>query len=169
MIAFLNRQVRLLVSRYGRDQVLEALSDAGEAERPQRRPVAAARPRPKGPPARRPKRPRKSPLEVVEAARVDPEVRPVLERIAVAYEDRQILPEPCGVRKFLASEGVDPDRVRSRDDALRNLIRILATRRREELEKLLGGWRKHVEIGDLGMIAEAILGPRKGVAPAGER
>lgn len=93
----------------------------------------------------------------------------MLERIAVAYEDRQILPEPCGVRKFLASEGVDPDRVRSRDDALRNLIRILATRRREELEKLLGGWRKHVEIGDLGMIAEAILGPRKGVAPAGER
>lgn len=93
----------------------------------------------------------------------------MLERIAVAYEDRQILPELCGVRKFLASEGVDPDRVRSRDDALRKLIRILATRRREELEKLLGGWRKHVEIGDLGMIAEAILGPRKGVAPTGER
>lgn len=106
---------------------------------------------------------------MVEAARVAPEVRPVLERIAVAYEDRQILPELCGVRKFLASEGVDPDRVRSRDDALRKLIRVLATRRHEELESLFGGLRKQVELGDLGLIAEAILGPRQSVAPAGER
>lgn len=46
MNAFLNRQVRLLVARYGREQVMEALSNAGEAEPPQRR-SAAARSRPK--------------------------------------------------------------------------------------------------------------------------
>lgn len=169
MTATLNRQVRLLVTRYGREQVLKALAKAEALEAPQRTVADAARAHPKSTPARRAKRPRKSPLEVVAAARVGFDVRPVLERIAVAYEDRQILPELCGVRKFLAKEGVDPDRVRSRVDALRNLIRVLATRRREELEELFEGWRKHVEVGDLGLIAEAILGPPETVAPASER
>ena len=168
MNAFLNRQVRLLVARYGREQVMEALSNAGEAELPQRRP-AAARPRPKNPPARHPKRPRKSPLEVVEAAQVDPEVRPVIERIAVAYEAREILPEPWRVKDFLESEGLDPGRVRSRADALPKLVAVLAAKPRERLETLLRLWRKHAEVGDFGMIAEAILGPPKTVSSAGRR
>lgn len=91
----------------------------------------------------------------------------MLERIAVAYENRQILPELFGVRKFLAEEGLDPDRVRSRVDALRKLIRVLSTRRCEELEELFEGWRKHVELGDLGLIAEAILGSPETALRAG--
>ena len=168
MNAFLNRQVRLLVARYGREQVMEALSNAGEAEPPPRRP-AAARPRPKNPPARRPKRPRKSPLEVVEAAQVDPEVRPVIERIAVAYEAGEILPEPWRVKDFLRSEGLDPRRVRSRADALPKVVAVLAKKPRERLETLFGLWRRHARVGDLGMFADAILGPPETVAPEGQR
>lgn len=165
----LNRQVRSLLARHGRKQVLEALANAEAAEAPQRRAAGTARARPKNSPAGRARRPRKTPLEVVEEAQVAPEVRPVIERIALAYEAREILPEPWRVKHFLAREGLDPDKVRSRADALPKVVEVLATRGREELEALYGLWRKHTEIGDLGMIAEAILGPRKSAAPAGER
>lgn len=168
MNAFLNRQVRLLVARYGREQVMEALSNAGEAEPPQRR-SAAARSRPKNPPARHPRRPRKSPQEVVETARVRPEVRPVIERIAVAYEAREILPEPWRVKDLLRSEGLDPRRVRSRADALPKVVAVLAKKAPERLEILLSLWRKHAEQGDLAMFAEAILGPPETASPAGAR
>lgn len=169
MTANLNRQVRSLLARYGRERVLDAIANAEAVEAAPQRTGSAARTRPKNPPAKRPKRPRKSPLEVVEAARVSPEVRPVIERIAVAYEAKEILPEPWRVKHFLAREGLDPDKVRSRADALPKVVDVLAARGREELEELFGLWRKHTEIGDLGMIAEAILGPRKSVAAAGER
>ncbi len=169
MNAFLNRQVRLLVARYGREQVMEALSNAGETEPQQRRTTAAARSRPKNPPARRPKRPRKSPLEIVEAAQMDPEVRPVIERIAVAYEAREILPEPWRVKDLLRSEGLDPRRVRSRADALPKVVAVLAKKAPERLEILLSLWRKHAEQGDLAMFAEAILGPPETASPAGSR
>lgn len=168
MNAFLNRQVRLLLARYGREQVMEALSNAGEVELPQRR-SAAARSRPKNPPARHPRRPRKSPPEVVEAARVRPEVRPVIERIAVAYEAREILPEPWRVKDLLRSEGLDPRRVRSRADALPKVVAVLAKKAPERLEILLSLWRKHAEQGDLAMFAEAILGPPETASPAGSR
>ena len=169
MNAFLNRQVRLLVARYGREQVMEALSNAGEAELPQRRTAPVARTRPKSPPAKRPKMSRKSALEVVAAARVDPEVRPVIERIAVAYEAREILPEPWRVKDLLRSEGLDPRRVRSRADALPKVVSVLAKKAPERLEILLSRWRKHAEQGDLAMFAEAILGPPETASPAGSR
>lgn len=169
MSAFLNRQVRLLVSRYGRDQVLEALSDAGEAERPQRRPATAARSRPKGPPARRPRRPRKTPLEVVESAQVDPDIRPVMEQIALAYEAREILPEPWRVKDFLESEGLDRAKVRSRAEALPKVVSVLAKKPRTRLETLFRLWRRHAQVGDLGMLADVILGPPEAIAPGGRR
>ena len=169
MNATLGRQVRMLLTRYGREQVLEALANAEAVQLPQRRRIAAARSRPKTAPLRRRRRPRKSPLEVVEAAQVDPDIRPVMERIALAYEAKEILPEPWRVKDFLESEGIDRAKVRSRADALPKFVATLAGRRREELEELFEGWRKHVEIGDLGMIAEAILGPHKTVASPGER
>lgn len=167
MNAFLNRQVRLLVKRYGRERVMEAVANAEEVERRQQR----ARPRPRTPPAgrRRPGKPRKSTLEVVEAAQVDPEVRPVIERIAVAYEAREILPEPWRVKDFLESEGLDRGKVRSRADALPKFVSVLAKKPRERLETLFGLWRRHAQVGDLGMLADAILGPPSTVTPEGRR
>ena len=169
MSAALSRQVRRLLVRYGRKQVSEALANIEDLELPQRRPAAASRSRPKNPPIRRAQRPRKSPLEVVESAQVDPEVRPVIERIAVAYEAREILPEPWRVKDFLAREGLDPDRVRSRADALPKVVAVLAKKPRERLEHLFGLWRRHAEVGELGVLADVILGPPKTAAPAGER
>lgn len=169
MNATLGRQVRVLLRRYGRDQVLEAVANA-EAAKPPPQPAAVTRPRPKTAPAgRRPKKPRKTPLEVVEAAQVRPEVRPVIERIAVAYEAREILPEPWRVKDFLESEGLDPGRVRSRAGALPKVVAVLAAKPRERLETLLRLWRKHAEVGDFGMIAEAILGPPETAPSAGQR
>lgn len=170
MNAALNRKVRSLLARYGREQVLKAVADAEGAELSQRRATPATRPPPKVPPTeKRVGKPRRSPLEVVEAAQVDPEIRPVMEQIALAYEAKEILPEPWRVRNYLESEGVDPARIRSRADALPKVVAVLAAKPRERLETLLGLWRKHAELGDFGMIAEAILGPPRTVAPAGER
>lgn len=100
---------------------------------------------------------------------MDPDVRPVMEQIALAYEAKEILPEPWRVKSFLESEGLDPGRVRSRADALPKVISVLAKKPRERLETLLGLWRRHAEVGDFRMIAEAIVGPRETVAPARER
>lgn len=169
MNAALNRQVRRLLVRYGREQVVEALANFDDLELPRRRAVAVPPSRPKNPPARRAKRPRKGPLEVVEAAQVGPEVRPVIERIALAYEAGEILPEPWRVKDFLESEGLDRDRVRSRADALPKVVAVLAKKPRERLETLFGLWRRHAQVGDLGMLADVILGPPKTPAPAGER
>lgn len=119
----LNRQVRRLLVRSGRKQVVEALANFDDLELPRRRAVAVPPSRPKNPPARRAKRPRKGPLEVVEAAQVGPEVRPVIERIALAYEAGEILPEPWRVKDFLESEGLDRDRVRSRAEPCRRSSR----------------------------------------------
>ncbi len=166
----LHRQVRSLLARYGREQVLKAVADAEGVELRKRRTAPSTPSLPKSPPAgQRPKMARKTPLEVVEAAGVATEVRPVIERIAVAYEAREILPEPWRVKDFLESEGLDPGRVRSRADALPKVVAVLAAKPRERLETLLRLWRKHAEVGDFGMIAEAILGPPETVAPASER
>lgn len=170
MTAVLNRQVRSLLARYGRRQVLDAIAAADAARVSGNLPTAETEPtRTTAAARRRTTRRRKTATEVVEAAKVDSEIRPVVERIAAAYESRQILPELWRVRKFLASEGVDPDRVRSRADALPKLIAVLAGHPRERLEYLLNGWREHVERGDLAILADAILGPAKTATPAGER
>ena len=107
--------------------------------------------------------------ELVEAANVDSDIRPVLERIGAAYVAKEILPEFWRVRRFLASEGLDTRKLRSRADALPKVVAVLAEKRRERLETLLNRWRKHAEQGDLAMMAEAILGPGKTVAPTGDR
>lgn len=93
----------------------------------------------------------------------------MIERIAVAYEAREILPEPWRVKDFLRSEGLDPRRVRSRADALPKFVSVLANKPRERLETLFGLWRRHAQVGDLGMLADAILGTPKTVAPEGQR
>ena len=170
MNAALNQQARRLLARYGRRQVLDAIAAAEAARVSGKLRAAETEPtRTKAAARSRTTRRRKTATEVVEAAQVDSEIRPVAERIAAAYESRQILPELWRVRKLLASEGVDPDRVRSRADALPKLIRVLAGHPRERLEYLLNGWREHVERGDLAILADAILGPAKSATPAGER
>ena len=100
---------------------------------------------------------------------MDPDIRPVMEQIALAYEAREILPEPWRVKDFLESEGIDRAKVRSRAEALPKVVAVLAGKAPARLETLLRRWRKHAQQGDLAMMAEAILGPRKVVAPADPR
>lgn len=169
MNAALMRQLRSLLARYGHGQVMEAISALGEPrsfEIPAAQ-VAPAHPMKHG--AGRTTTRRKSVRELVEAANVDSDIRPVLERIGAAYVAKEILPEFWRVRRFLASEGLDTRKLRSRADALPKVVAVLAEKRRERLETLLNRWRKHAEQGDLAMMADAILGPGKTVAPTGDR
>lgn len=170
MTAALNRQVRSLLARYGQQRVLDAIAAVGAARGAGISSVVEAAPtKAKARASGRTTTRRKSATEVVEKAQVPPEVRPVIERIALAYEAKEILPERWRVKKFLASEGVDADRIRSRADALSTVIEVLATFPRERLEDLLGGWREHAERGDLAILADAILGPPKTAPSAGRR
>ena len=100
---------------------------------------------------------------------MDPDIRPVMEQIALAYEAREILPEPWRVKDFLESEGIDRAKVRSRAEALPKVVAVLAGKAPARLETLLRRWPKHAQQGDLAMMAEAILGPGKVVAPADPR
>lgn len=170
MTAALNRQVRSLLARYGQQRVLDAIAAVGAARGSGiSSAVEVAPSKAKARASGRTTTRRKSAAEVVERAQVPPEVRPVMERIALAYESKEILPERWRVKKFLASEGVDADRIRSRADALATVVEVLATFPRERLEDLLSGWREHAERGDLAILADAILGPPKTASSAGQR
>lgn len=170
MNAALDRQVRTLLARYGQQRVLDAIAAVGAARGSGISSATEAVPtKTKARTSGRTTTRRKSATEVVAKAQVPPEVRPVIERIALAYESKEILPERWRVKKFLASEGVNADRIRSRADALPTVVEVLATLPQERLEDLLSGWREHVERGDLAILADAILGPPKTGSPAGRR
>ena len=168
MNRILNLRVRLLLAQYGRRKVIEALADADGADPASiRKELDAMRARSEGRANPTGKTRRKSARELIEAARIDPGVRPLVERIATGYEDKEYLSELWRVKRFLESEGVDVTKVRSRADALPRVIEVLANRSPERLEALLKSWGRRGSRNDLAVLAEAIMGPAKGAAPPG--
>jgi len=147
-------EVRLLLARYGKRRVLEALAAIHqvdlaaietEIERYEARAKDKKRSRRKGIP------------ELVEDARLDRAMRSIVEKIAYAYESKEFLPELRAVKRFLESQGISADKLRSRADALPKVIDVLAHQSKEGLEKLVADSKKAGR-GDLGVIADQILG-----------
>lgn len=168
MNRILNLQVRLLLAQYGRRRLIEAVADADGADLESiQKELDAMRARSEGRANPTGKSRRKSARELIEAARIDPGVKPLVERFAAGYEDKEYLSELWRVKRFLESEGVDVNRIRSRADALPRVIEVLANRSPDRLEALLKSWGRRGGRNDLAVLAEAIMGRTKGAAPPG--
>jgi len=150
---YLDFRTRMLVLEFGKKRVLEALANIeGVDLHTVERELAACQEKMRTPKARR----RKSVPELLDQARVSADTRPVLERLAHAYENRQFLPDLSKVRSFLGERGVDPSKLRSRADALPKVIGVLAQESADSLECLMTSSRN--DRGDLGVLADHILG-----------
>ena len=153
MNRYLDLRTRMLISEFGKQQVLEALATIEDVDlHTVERELAACQERKRTSKVRR----RKSVPELLDQVRVSADTRPALERVALAYESRQFLPDLSKVRNFLGERGVDPSKLRSRADALPKVLSVLARESANSLECLLASSRN--DRGDLGILADHILG-----------
>ena len=154
----LGLELRLLIARYGKARINEALStmenvglatldvDVKAYEGRTRR--SRARPRP-----------RKSIDEMIqEVSPENSDAEHLIRRLALAYKDRRFLPGLREVKRFLESRRTSAARFRSRADALPAVIKVLAQAEPDELATL----DERTRSGDLGIIANQILGRGNG-------
>jgi hypothetical protein len=154
--ALIKIEVRLLAARYGRRRVIEALAaidnvDLAVIESEIEKFEAKAKQR------RQKQRRRKGVPELIEQVDLPDNSRQIVERMAYAYEEKQFLPVLRDVKRFLESQGVAANKLRSRLDALPRVIEVLARQSNEGLEKLVAESQTSAQ-GDLGVIADQILG-----------
>ena len=156
----LGLELRLLIARHGKARINEALSsmediglttlDADVRAYEGRTRRSKARPRS-----------RKSIDDMIREANLEnPNAEHFIRKLALAYEDRQFLPELREVKRFLESRLTSAAKFRSRADALPAVIKVLAQTEPDELATLVE--RKGTRGGDLGIIANQILGRGKG-------
>ena len=160
--ALLGLELRLLVARHGRARVSEVLSSIEDID------LAALDSDVKayegGRARKRKARPRKSIDEMIrEASPENDDTERLIQKLALAYEDRRFLPGLRDVKHFLESRRTSVEKFRSRADALPAVIRVLAKTPPGELADL--DERNEARGGDLGIIAAQILGRGDGSGP----
>ena len=156
-------RTKLLVAEYGRKQVIAALARVENAEFDTiEKEVEAVR---KKKPSRR-RRP-KALGELLKEAKIDPQTFPLVKRIACAYENKRYLPDLWRVKRFLESHGVDASKLRTRATALPLFVKVLGDLSVSELTKMEAESSEPVR-GDLGVIADQILGSSKDGVPNDE-
>ena len=152
MNRYLTLRTQMLVSEFGKKRVLEALATIeGVDVQTVEQELSACQEKKGSATARR----RKTVPELVDQLGVSANLRPALERVAHAYENRRFLPRLFEVRNFLGERGLDPSKLRSRADALPKVIGALAHESVESLDRLLSS-ASH-DRGDLGILADHIL------------
>ena len=156
MNRYLTLRTKMLVSEFGKRDVMNALEEIEDVDLDTvEREIAACREK-RGPaPARR----RKSVPELMDQAGVGSDLRPALETVVNDYENRLFLPSLSEVKNFLGERGVNPSKLLSRAAALPEVIRALAHESGESLERLQAT-ASH-DRGDLGILADHILGGSK--------
>ena len=157
--ALLGLELRLLIARHGKARVSEVLSSIEDVD------FAAldsdVKAYEEGNTKRRKTRPRKSIDEMIqEASPENDDAERLIQKLALAYEDRRFLPGLRDVKHFLESRRTSAEKFRSRADALPAVIRVLAKADHGELAEL--DERNEARGGDLGIIASQILGRGSG-------
>ena len=152
----LSLEARLLVARYGRQRVLETLAEISNVDLAViQREIETYEVKGKN---KKPIRRKNSVGELLKKANLNEYTGPLVEKIAYAYDNKEFLPELQKVKRFLESQGIKSDKLRSRTDALPKVIDVLAHQSRDSLEKLVAESETN-DRGDLGLIADQILGP----------
>lgn len=150
----LDIDVRLLLVRYGRARVLQALARLGEQTiEDLERHLQTIQQKPK------PKRAVPSIADLVGAAAQErPEIAEPLRALAVGFENRMFLPQLRDVQRFLDRAGVSHGKLKSRIAATPIVIRTLAKLPPETLAELL--LDKASPDSDYALLARAIMGSK---------
>ena len=147
-------RAKLLVAEYGLKRVIAALAQAEGAELEAiEREVDALR---KKKPANRRRR-RKTLAELLVELKLGAEAHALVKDIGSAYENKRYLGELWRVKRFLASHGVEADKLRSRAAALPVVVGLLCEMPVSELTEIAAESKERAG-GDLGIIADQILG-----------
>ena len=153
--SILDLELRLLVVRHGKAQVSEALSaidqvDLGDID--SRLKVYENNSKKNKPQLQR----RKNIEEMIHDLKLDSlDAERLIRRLALAYENKEFLPEFRDVRRFLESRHI-PISIRSRAAAFSVVLSVLAKLQAEELKGL--DERRVVSGSDLGIITDHIMG-----------
>lgn len=107
----------------------------------------------------RPKR-KKSALELLQDSNVEGHKLSLMKQLGCAYESKWYLPEMWRVRRFLESNGVKADRLKSRSDALPKVVDVLYRMSESELSEALSDLHR-TERGDFALLADQIMGPKQ--------
>lgn len=152
----LNLQVRLLIAQYGKRQVLQSFADnEGVSPEEIEHEIELIEVNAK----RKKQRPKKSLAERLQDVHLsDPVAKLALDKLAHRYDAKEFLPDLRNVKRYLESQGVPTEKLRSRLDALPKVINVLASQPVDQLQKLLEESLTSRR-GDLGMITDQILGP----------
>ena len=156
----LGLELRLLIARHGKARINEALSsmeDVGLATLDADVKAYEGRARKS---RARPRSMKGIDDLIQEASPGSPDTGRYIRKLALAYEDRQFLPEFREVKRFLESRRTSAVKFRSRADALPAVIQVLAQTELDELATL--DERRRARGGDLGIIANQILGRGNG-------
>ena len=145
---------KLLVAEYGRRRVITALAQAEDADLETiEQEVEALGQRKTVKRRRQPK----TLKELLEELKLEPEARSLVNEIGCAYQNKRYLGELWRVRRFLESNGVDADKLRSRTAALPVVIGVLGEIPLNELREIASEV-KEPSRGDLAILADQILG-----------
>jgi len=150
----LDIDVRLLLVRYGRTKVLQALARLSEQTvEDLERQLQTIQHRPK------PKRAPPSVMDLVRAAAQErPEIAEPLRALAVGFENRTFLPQLRDLQRFLDRTGVSHGKLKSRAAAAPTVIRTLAKLPPDSLAQLLVD--KTSTDSDYALLARAIMGAK---------
>jgi hypothetical protein len=150
--------VRLLLLRYGRQKVLQALARFGNQslEELEQQLLRAEQ-------RRTVKRPRPSIIEMVATeCRERPDIIQPMKALVSRFQNRTFLPQLRDVQRFLDRAHTSQGKVKSRTTAAPTLIRTLATLPRTDLLRLAAEHHSP-EDSDYDLLARAIMGkPAKG-------
>jgi hypothetical protein len=149
----LELDLRLLLLRYGRSNVIRALARLEDGtvdgvEQELRRLEAV--------PKRKRSRPSAQEMIAIES-RSQPELAEPLRILVTSYSNGVFLPQLRDVRRFLDRVGRPPGKIKSRADAIPKLIHALANLKLEELASLVNGGAISGE-SDFSLLARAIMG-----------
>lgn len=151
----LDIDVRLLLVRYGRNKVLQALARLSEQTvEDLERQLQSIQHK-----STKPKRVPPSVKELAEAATQEhPEIAEPLRALAVGFENRTFLPQLRDVQRFLDRAGVSHGKLKSRAAAAPTVIRTLAKLPPDSLAQLLVD--KTSADSDYALLARAIMGSK---------
>jgi hypothetical protein len=152
----LNLELRVLLLRYGRSRVIEALAQLGEQSLDEvQAEITAAEQKPRG----KKRAAIQSATEIAaELAREKPEISDALQALAAGYDNRTFLPQLRDVQRFLQRTGTSASHVRSRRDAARPLVIALSRLGADELNRIVPS--SSSRDNDYALLAREIIGQR---------
>lgn len=145
-------EIRLLLLRYGRRRVVEALARLGDQRvEDVEREISSSECKTKR------KRSQPSSLDIVASeGKKRPEIAHYLNQLANSYEARTFLPQLRDVVRFLEQGGVTVGRPKSRTAAAPTLFRALGKMEPAELRRLTTSSPSEAD-GDFALLARAIM------------